>query len=157
LSLPERIASRPVILRALRPADAPRVLELCGDWEVARMTALPATPDYGRLSVMLQAIFRVTRLFTVPPGAFRPVPNVDSAVARLVPLGAAKPRIDDVPLFGRVVAAAFGQRRKTLRNALAALCDAPALAAAGVDPSARGETLAVADFVRLANALAARN
>ncbi len=121
---------------------------------VARMIALPATADYGRLSVMLQAIFRVTRLFTVPPGAFRPVPNVDSAVARLVPLGAAKPRIDDPALFGQVVAAAFGQRRKTLRNALAALCDAPALAAAGVDPAARGETLAVADFVRLANALA---
>jgi 16S rRNA (adenine1518-N6/adenine1519-N6)-dimethyltransferase len=120
------------------------------------MTARPATPDYGRLSVMLQAIFRVTRLFTVPPGAFRPVPNVDSAVARLVPLGAAKPRIDDAALFGRVVAAAFGQRRKTLRNALSALCDASALEAAGIDPSARGETLAVADFVRLANALAGR-
>jgi len=123
---------------------------------VARMTALPATPDYGRLSVMLQAIFRVTRLFTVPPGAFRPVPNVDSAVARLVPLGAAKPPIDDAALFGRVVAAAFGQRRKTLRNALSALCDAPILKAADVDPAARGETLAIADFVRLANALAAR-
>jgi len=121
---------------------------------VARMTALPATPDYGRLSVMLQAIFRVTRLFTVPPGAFRPAPRVDSAVARLVPLGLAKPRIDDVALFSRVVAAAFGQRRKTLRNALSALCDAPALEAAGVDPAARGETLAVAEFVRLANALA---
>jgi 16S rRNA (adenine1518-N6/adenine1519-N6)-dimethyltransferase len=120
------------------------------------MIARPATPDYGRLSVMLQAIFRVTRLFTVPPGAFRPVPNVDSAVARLVPLGAAKHRIDDAALFGRVVAAAFGQRRKTLRNALSALCDASALEAAGIDPSARGETLAVADFVRLANALAGR-
>jgi 16S rRNA (adenine1518-N6/adenine1519-N6)-dimethyltransferase len=79
---------------------------------------------------------------------------VDSAVARLVPLGLAKPRIDDVALFSRVVAAAFGQRRKTLRNALSALCDAPALEAAGVDPAARGETLAVAEFVRLANALA---
>jgi 16S rRNA (adenine1518-N6/adenine1519-N6)-dimethyltransferase len=54
------------------------------------------------------------------------------------------------------VAAALGQRRKTLRNALSALCDAPALEAAGVDPTAGGETLAVADFVRLANALAGR-
>jgi len=120
---------------------------------VARMTALPATPDYGRLTVMLQAIFGVTRLFTVPPGAFRPAPNVDSAVTRLVPLGAAKPRIDDTALFGRVVAAAFGQRRKTLRNALSALCPASALEAAGIDPGARGETLGVADFVRLANRL----
>ncbi len=121
---------------------------------VARMTAWPATPDYGRLSVMLQAAFGVTRLFVVPPGAFQPVPKVDSAVVRLVPLGAAKPRIADPTLFARVVAAAFGQRRKTLRNALAGLCDATALVAAGIDPGARGETLAVADFVRLANALA---
>jgi 16S rRNA (adenine1518-N6/adenine1519-N6)-dimethyltransferase len=121
---------------------------------VARMTARPATPDYGRLSVMLQAGFRVTRLFVVPPGAFRPVPNVDSAVARLVPLGEAKPRIDDENLFARIVAASFGQRRKTLRNALSGICTAAALGAAGIDPGARGETLAVADFVRLANALA---
>jgi 16S rRNA (adenine1518-N6/adenine1519-N6)-dimethyltransferase len=121
---------------------------------VARMTARPATPDYGRLSVMLQAGFRVTRLFVVPPGAFRPVPNVDSAVARLVPLGEVKPRIDDEKLFARIVAASFGQRRKTLRNALSGICDAAALGAAGIDPGARGETLAVAEFVRLANALA---
>jgi 16S rRNA (adenine1518-N6/adenine1519-N6)-dimethyltransferase len=120
---------------------------------VARMTAQPATADYGRLSVMLQAKFRVTRLFVVPPGAFQPAPNVDSALARLVPLGAAKPRILDEALFARVVAAAFGQRRKTMRNALSAICAAPTLVAAGIDPVARGETLAVADFVRLANSL----
>ena len=122
---------------------------------VARMTARPATPDYGRLTVMLQAKFRVQRLFTVPPGAFRPVPGVDSAVARLVPLGDAGPRIADTALFARVVAAAFGQRRKTLRNALSAVCDATVLAGVGIEPGARGETLAVDDFVRLANALAA--
>jgi len=120
---------------------------------VARMTAEPATADYGRLTVMLQARFAITRLFTVPAGAFRPTPKVESAVARLVPLGAAKPPITDTALFARIVAAAFGQRRKTLRNALSALCDAPALASAGIDPAARGEALGVADFVRLANAL----
>jgi 16S rRNA (adenine1518-N6/adenine1519-N6)-dimethyltransferase len=121
---------------------------------VARMTAQPATADYGRLTVMLQARFGVTRLFTVPAGAFRPVPQVESAVARLVPLGAARPSIADDALFSRVVAAAFGQRRKTLRNALANVADENALRAAGVDPSARGETLSIDDFVRLANALA---
>ncbi len=121
---------------------------------VARMSAVPATKDYGRLTVMLQVSFRVTRLFTVPAGAFRPAPKVESAVARLVPLGAAKPRIADPALFARVVAAAFGQRRKTLRNALSALADERALENAAIDPAARGETLAVADFVRLANALA---
>jgi 16S rRNA (adenine1518-N6/adenine1519-N6)-dimethyltransferase len=121
---------------------------------VARMTAKPATPDYGRLTVMLQARFAVTRLFTVPSGAFRPAPEVESAVARLIPLGTARPAIADDALFARIVAAAFGQRRKTLRNALTGLADARTLHDAGIDPSARGETLSIAEFVRLANALA---
>jgi 16S rRNA (adenine1518-N6/adenine1519-N6)-dimethyltransferase len=121
---------------------------------VARMAAAPATPDYGRLSVMLQVRFRVERLFVVPPGAFRPAPKVESAVARLLPLRGEAPPIADEGLFARVVAAAFAQRRKTMRNALATLCAPELLVAAGIDPGARGETLAVADFVRLANALA---
>lgn len=123
---------------------------------VARMVAAPGTPDYGRLSVMLQVTFRMSRLFIVPPGAFRPAPKVDSAIVRLVPLGPAQPAIDDPVLFARIVAAAFGQRRKTLRNALSTITDETALRRAGIDPGARGETLAVADFVRLANELAAR-
>ena len=121
---------------------------------VARMTAVPGTPDYGRLTVMLQARFAIARLFTVPPGAFRPPPKVESAVARLVPLRAARPRISDEALFARIVAAAFGQRRKTLRNALAAIVPEDALRAAGIDPAVRGETLAVEDFVRLTNGIA---
>ena len=121
---------------------------------VARMTAHPATADYGRLTVMLQARFSVMRLFTVPAGAFRPAPNVESAVARLLPLGPARPPIADDALFARVVAAAFGQRRKTLRNALSSLADERALVNADIDPSARGETLSVEDFVRLANSIA---
>jgi 16S rRNA (adenine1518-N6/adenine1519-N6)-dimethyltransferase len=121
---------------------------------VARMTAAPGTPDYGRLTVMLQALFRVTRLFTVPAGAFRPAPKVESAVARLVPLGAERPAIADEALFARIVAAAFGQRRKTLRNTLSAIADQEALRAAGIDPRARGETLGVDDFVRLTRSIA---
>jgi len=123
---------------------------------VDRMTALPGTPEYGRLTVMLQAVFRMTRLFTVPAGAFRPVPKVDSSVVRLVPLREAKATISDVALFGRVVAAAFGQRRKTMRNALSTICDEAGLERAGIDPGVRGETLSVAEFVRLANDLAER-
>jgi 16S rRNA (adenine1518-N6/adenine1519-N6)-dimethyltransferase len=124
---------------------------------VARMTAAPATPDYGRLSVMLQARFALTRLFVVPPGAFRPAPQVESAVVRLVPLGSARPELRDEALFARIVTAAFGQRRKTLRNALAPICDGRTLVAAGIDPKARGETLSVADYVRLANVAAEAN
>ena len=121
---------------------------------VARMAAAPGTSDYGRLTVMLQAKFAVTRLFVIPPGAFRPAPEVDSAFARLTPLGSAAPRIADEVLFARIVAAAFGQRRKTLRNALASICGDAALRAAGLDPGARGETLAMQDYVRLAAILA---
>jgi 16S rRNA (adenine1518-N6/adenine1519-N6)-dimethyltransferase len=123
---------------------------------VMRMGAAPGTPDYGRLSVMLQARFSVTRLFVIPPGAFRPAPKVDSAFVRLEPLGAARPAIGDERLFSQVVSAAFGQRRKTLRNALASLCDEDTLQGVGIDPAARGETLSVAAFVDLANALASR-
>jgi 16S rRNA (adenine1518-N6/adenine1519-N6)-dimethyltransferase len=117
---------------------------------VARLTATPSTPDYGRLSVMLQAKFAITRLLVVPPGAFTPAPKVDSAVARLTPLGAQAPQIDDEALFARLVSAAFAQRRKTLRNALATHCTPDDLRAAGIDPQARGENLAAEDFVRLA-------
>ena len=120
---------------------------------VARMTAAPATSDYGRLTVMLHAKFRITRLFVVPGGAFRPAPKVESAVARLVPLHDAAPAIADPALFSRLVAAAFAQRRKTLRNALMNLADADALTQAGIDPTRRGETLSVDDYVRLANIL----
>jgi 16S rRNA (adenine1518-N6/adenine1519-N6)-dimethyltransferase len=104
---------------------------------------------------MLQARFRVERLFTVPAGAFRPAPKVESAVARLAPLRAARPHIVDEGLFAEIVAAAFGQRRKTLRNAHKSFADESQLEQAGIAPGARGETLSVAEFVRLANSLAA--
>lgn len=121
---------------------------------VQRMAAAPATRDYGRLSVMLQVRFRVERLFVVPAGAFRPPPKVESAVARLVPLRESGPALADAALFTQLVAAAFGQRRKTLRNALKRLADEASLERAGIAPGARGETLSVGDFARLANALA---
>jgi 16S rRNA (adenine1518-N6/adenine1519-N6)-dimethyltransferase len=121
---------------------------------VDRMAGHPATPDYGRLSVMLQVRFRVERLFIVPPGAFRPAPKVDSALVRLTPLRETQPQVDDETLFARIVGAAFMQRRKTLRNTLKPWLDASALQACEIDPQARGETLSVAQFVRLANAAA---
>jgi len=122
---------------------------------VARMAAAPDTPEYGRLSVSLQSAFAVEKLFGVPAGAFQPVPAVESAVVRLTPLGAARPVIRDQRVFDAVVAAGFGQRRKTLRNALARLIGADALAALGIDPGVRAETLPVSAFVAIANAIAA--
>lgn len=154
-NLPYNISS-PLLFRLAENDSTLRDLHVMLQREVvARMTASPGTADYGRLTVMLQVKFAIRRLFVVPGGAFRPAPKVESAVARLTPLGAAKPPIADEALFARVVAAAFGQRRKTLRNALSTLCDEAALRAAGIDPGVRGEALSVADFVRLANALAA--
>jgi len=153
-NLPYNISS-PLLFHVAKFADRVRDLHVMLQKEVvARMTAEPATPDYGRLTVTLQATFRVTRLFVIPPGAFRPPPKVDSAFVRLVPLGDAKPAIADEALFARIVAAAFGQRRKTLRNALASFCDEAAMRNVGIDPGARGETLSVSDYVRLTEALA---
>ena len=156
-NLPYNISS-PLLFHLARFQASLRDLTLMLQKEVVqRMGAAPGTPEYGRLSVMLQVRFRIERLFIVPPGAFRPPPKVESAVARLTPLGSAQPPIADDALFARVVAAAFGQRRKTMRNALKSLATESELEAQGIEPGARGETLAVDDFVRLANALAARN
>jgi 16S rRNA (adenine1518-N6/adenine1519-N6)-dimethyltransferase len=114
------------------------------------MAAAPGSKVYGRLSVMLQAYCAVTPLFKVPPGAFRPPPKVDSAVVRLVPLAPERIGIDDPVRFSAIVRAAFGQRRKTLRNALRGTVEEAAIVAAGVRPEDRAEQLAVADFIRLA-------
>ena len=93
----------------------------------------------------------MTPLFKVPPGAFRPAPKVDSAVVRLVPREPGNIGIADRARFAAVVRAAFGQRRKTLRNALSGVAGVETIEAAGVRPDARAEQLAVADFIRLAN------
>jgi 16S rRNA (adenine1518-N6/adenine1519-N6)-dimethyltransferase len=122
---------------------------------VQRMAAAPDCAAYGRLSVMLQYRWRIEPLFDVPPTAFRPSPKVWSSVVRMCPQHAPRRALDET-LFARLVAAAFAQRRKTLRNALRAYLDESGMRDCGVDPQARGETLAVGDFVRLADAALAR-
>ncbi|OIQ83271.1 ribosomal RNA small subunit methyltransferase A [mine drainage metagenome] len=122
---------------------------------VLRMVAPPGNGDYGRLSVMLQYRFEMERLFDVPAEAFDPAPKVDSAIVRMIPRPVAALAARDQALFARIVSAAFGQRRKMLRNTLRGLIDAAQLAQLGISPSARAEELGVADFVRIANALIA--
>ncbi len=147
--------STPILFHALEHAAAIRDMHFMLQKEVVdRMAAGPGSKVYGRLSVMLQAYCHVTPLFNVPPGAFRPPPKVDSAVVRLVPRDPATIGVRDHATFANVVRDAFGQRRKTLRNALSQICDAAAIEAAGVRPDARAEQIEVADFVRLANSLA---
>ncbi len=154
-NLPYNISS-PILFHALEHAGAVQDMHFMLQKEVVdRMAADPGSKVYGRLSVMLQAYCSVTSLFDVPPGAFRPPPKVDSAVVRLVPKPAADIGIADPALFERVVRDAFGQRRKTLRNALSQVCTGADIEAAGLRPDARAEQLAVADFVRLAQFLGA--
>ncbi|MGY1425595.1 16S rRNA (adenine(1518)-N(6)/adenine(1519)-N(6))-dimethyltransferase RsmA [Lysobacter sp. A289] len=152
-NLPYNLSS-PILFHALDHAQSIRDMVFMLQKEVVdRMAAGPGSKIYGRLSVMLQAYCTVTPLFPVPPGAFRPAPKIDSAVVRLVPHAAGSIDIRDRKLFAHVVRDAFGQRRKTLRNALSRLCDATALESAGISPQARAEQIDVADFIRLANSL----
>jgi 16S rRNA (adenine1518-N6/adenine1519-N6)-dimethyltransferase len=123
---------------------------------VERMAAAPGSKTYGRLSVMLQLRCTVEPLLRVPPGAFRPPPKVDSAVVRLVPLPASRLPDVEFPLIEKLVRAAFGQRRKTLSNALRDVATVAQIDAAGVDPRARAEQLAPGAFVALAQQLTAR-
>jgi 16S rRNA (adenine1518-N6/adenine1519-N6)-dimethyltransferase len=154
-NLPYNI-STPLLFHLARFADGLRDMTFMLQKEVVmRMVAAPGTADYGRLSVMLQYRFRMLRLFDVPPGAFRPVPKVTSSIVRLTPLPAAERQARDEALLGRIVAAAFGQRRKTLRNTLRGFLAEADFAALGLDSGLRAERLPVADFVTIANYLGA--
>jgi 16S rRNA (adenine1518-N6/adenine1519-N6)-dimethyltransferase len=152
-NLPYNISS-PILFHALDHLDAISDMVFMLQKEVVdRMAAAPGSKVYGRLSVMLQARCRVTPLLKVPPGCFRPPPKVDSAVVQLLPRDPAELGLHQPRQFEQIVRAAFAQRRKTLRNALSALCSGERLQELGIDPGARAETVAVADYVRLANAL----
>ncbi|MGG6343396.1 16S rRNA (adenine(1518)-N(6)/adenine(1519)-N(6))-dimethyltransferase RsmA [Stenotrophomonas indicatrix] len=151
-NLPYNISS-PILFHALEHAAVISDMHFMLQKEVVdRMAAGPGSKVFGRLSVMLQAYCEVTSLFVVPPGAFRPPPKVDSAVVRLIPRDPATISIKDHKRFADVVRAAFGQRRKTLRNALNNVVSAEQFVAAGVRPDARAEQLDVAEFIALANA-----
>jgi 16S rRNA (adenine1518-N6/adenine1519-N6)-dimethyltransferase len=154
-NLPYNLSS-PILFHALDHATAIRDMHFMLQKEVVdRMAAAPGSKVYGRLSVMLQAYCAVTALFKVPPGAFRPPPKVDSAVVRLVPRPSEQIGIVDARRFAQVVRAAFGQRRKTLRNALQGVADSAQIEAAQLRPDARAEQIDVPGFVRLANVVAA--
>jgi 16S rRNA (adenine1518-N6/adenine1519-N6)-dimethyltransferase len=142
--------STPLLFHLLDAVDAVEDMHFMLQKEVVdRMAARPDTGDYGRLTVMLAARCRVEKLFEVGPGAFRPPPRVDSAIVRVVPHAAAPFALPDPARFARVVAAAFAQRRKTLRNALRGVVDEAGFAQAGVEPGRRAETLAPAEFAAL--------
>lgn len=150
-NLPYNI-STPLIFHLLAQLERIRDMHFMLQREVVdRIASVPGNRVYGRLSVMVQYHCQVERLFTVPPGAFRPAPKVESAIVRLTPIRPGRLPARDPARFAAVVAAAFGQRRKTLRNTLRDLLDPADFEAAGVDPGSRAEQLTVEDFVHLAN------
>jgi 16S rRNA (adenine1518-N6/adenine1519-N6)-dimethyltransferase len=158
-NLPYNVSS-PILFALLRARrEGARLLDatLMVQREVAeRIEGKPGTKDYGTLAIFVQLRARVRRLMTLPPGAFRPVPKVHSAVLRLDfhdPIVS----IRDEPVFERLVRSIFTQRRKTLLNALKPLAEAQgldakrAIADAGVNGSLRPEALQLAELARLAD------
>ena len=120
---------------------------------VDRMAASPGSKAYGRLGIMLGCHLEIEALFDVPPGAFSPPPEVNSAVVRLDPLPPATFEIGDEAALSTLVATAFMKRRKTLRNSLKGIAEANDLDAVGIDGGLRPEQVSIADYVRLSNYL----
>jgi 16S rRNA (adenine1518-N6/adenine1519-N6)-dimethyltransferase len=116
---------------------------------VERMVAEPGSKTYGRLSVMLQWRYDMSLMFIVPPTAFDPPPQVESAIVRMVPVKQQLPC--DAKRLEAVVAKAFSQRRKVIRNCVAGMFTEAHLVEAGIDPSVRPEAVSLAQYVALAN------
>lgn len=157
-NLPYHLTS-PILFSLLDQADAVSRAVLLLQREVGeRLAAAPGTRAWGLLSALLQQRAEVTVERRVPPGAFLPPPRVESAVVRLF-FGPPRVEVGDQAGFRRLVKAGFAQRRKTLGNSLRAARLAPpealgrALAAVGIDPARRAETLSVEEWARLERAL----
>ncbi len=153
-NLPYNI-STPLLFHLLAQAHCIRDMHFMLQHEVVeRMIAAPGGRTYGRLSVMIQYRCAVQKLFHVGPGAFTPPPKVDSSIIRMVPHATPPVAVSDEHIFEQVVRAAFGQRRKTLRNTLKALLTADEIQALDIDPGVRAEQLTLHDFARLSNTVA---
>jgi 16S rRNA (adenine1518-N6/adenine1519-N6)-dimethyltransferase len=160
-NLPYQIAS-PILFRLLEARGAiARVVVMLQKEMADRIVAPPGQKVYGALSVMVRMYGEPRLVCRVRAGGFVPAPRVDSAVLQIVPHadGTAPVAWERAEAFSRVVHAAFNQRRKTLRNALLAQFETAAvdgaLASSGVNGQRRGETLDVAEFARLTEALGA--
>lgn len=155
-NLPYNI-STPLLFRLIEQRDELQDLHVMLQKEVVqRMAAAPGSKHYGRLTVMLAPWLRVEPLFDIGAGAFRPPPRVVSSFARLIPHPTPSVPMDYPAQYARVVAAAFSQRRKTLRNALKPLLSEDEIASSGVSPGARAETIPPVGYAGLAAQLAAR-
>ena len=152
-NLPYNI-STPLIFHLLRWHELVTDMHFMLQKEVVdRMASGPGSKAYGRLSVMTQFRCNVTALFDVQPESFTPAPRVCSSIVRLQPLPTAPFEVGSDKSLEQVVAAAFSQRRKTLRNSLRNLLSAEQILAAGIDPGQRAEQLSLSQFAALARAL----
>ena len=154
-NLPYNISS-PILFKLLRASAGLSDATLMLQREVAdRLVATPGTKDYGVLTIFTAVHADVTRVLTLPPGAFRPAPKVHSAVVRLTFVPSRVPP-ELATTFERMVRVMFMQRRKVLANALRPYAESvgreavSALSAAGIDPGARPERLDLAALTRLA-------
>ena len=146
-NIPYYITS-PLIDKALTAPLPERVVFLMQAEVADRLAAVPGSKIYGALSVGVQAVCRVEKLFMVAPGSFRPPPRVRSALVRLMPLQEPMVVPDEIHGFRVFVTACFSKRRKQLKNAVPGTTGAE-LVALGFDPEVRPERLAPSDFVRL--------
>ncbi len=148
-NLPYNI-STPLLFHLLASAHLIKDMHFMLQKEVVeRLTAQPNTNDYGRLSVMIQYHCTTDCLFLVKPGSFDPPPQVDSAIVRLIPHKTLPYPVNNFSLLQKIVAQAFSQRRKTLRNSLKTLISAEALTSLAIDPQLRPENLSVQDYTRI--------
>ena len=155
-NLPYNI-STPILFHLARNVAALRDVHVMLQKEVvARIVARPGTPQYGRLSVMLQYHFDAEAMLDVSASAFRPPPKVQSAVVRMAPRRMPAACVSD-DLLGKVARAAFSQRRKTLRNALRTYLQQHEFEALGLNSLVRPQDLSVEDFVGIANYIGARD
>lgn len=152
-NLPYNI-STPILFHLLSNVNSIQDMHFMLQKEVVeRMVAMPSTPAYGRLSVMLQYHLQMEYLITVPPESFDPAPKVESAFVRCVPHASLPFIAKDTVLFAKIVLAAFSQRRKTLRNTLKGLLNDAGFSALNIDSQFRAENLSVAQFVAISNYL----
>jgi 16S rRNA (adenine1518-N6/adenine1519-N6)-dimethyltransferase len=152
-NLPYNI-STPLLFHLLQYRDAIIDMHFMLQKEVVdRMAAEPGSKAYGRLGIMLGCHYDIESLFDVERDAFDPPPEVRSAVVRMRPLPSGTYDIKDEDALSRLVAQAFSQRRKTIRNALRGMVDEETLDYVGIDPGLRPEAIPIADYVQLANTL----
>jgi 16S rRNA (adenine1518-N6/adenine1519-N6)-dimethyltransferase len=152
-NLPYNI-STPLMFHLLETTDCVADMIFMLQKEVVnRICAMPNSKSYGRLSVMMQYYCATEWLFDVPPESFNPVPQVMSAMVRLVPYSKPPVEVDNVEILSKIVTEAFSQRRKTLRNSLKNSLSETEITELGIDANLRAENISLNDFALLANAV----